>query len=75
MRSRLVAGSGDVYNAEAVEKTIEEMTIENEYKALSDELAALQSLSSSPAKQWRQVGKDLEAVRKWMAEQQLAAAS
>ena len=45
---------------------IEEMTIENEYKALSDELAALQSLSSSPAKQWKQVGKDLEAVRKAM---------
>jgi len=43
---------------------IEEMTIENEYRALSDELAALQSLSSSPAKQWKQVGKDLEAVRK-----------
>ncbi|MDO9078292.1 MAG: DNA gyrase subunit A, partial [Brevundimonas sp.] len=43
---------------------IEEMTIENEYKALSDELAALQSLSSSPAKQWKQVGKDLETVRK-----------
>ncbi|MDY6923432.1 MAG: DNA topoisomerase IV subunit A, partial [Pseudomonadota bacterium] len=43
---------------------IEEMTIENEYKALADELAALQSLSSSPAKQWKQVGKDLEAVRK-----------
>ncbi len=43
---------------------IEEMAIENEFKALSDELAALQSLSSSPAKQWKQVGKDLEAVRK-----------
>ncbi|WP_332640443.1 DNA topoisomerase IV subunit A [Brevundimonas sp.] len=43
---------------------IEEITIENEYKALADELAALQSLSSSPAKQWKQVGKDLEAVRK-----------
>ena len=43
---------------------IEEMTIENEYKALSDELAALQSLSSSPVKQWKQVGKDLETVRK-----------
>jgi topoisomerase-4 subunit A len=43
---------------------IEEMTIENEYKVLADELAALQSLSSSPAKQWKQVGKDLEAVRK-----------
>ena len=43
---------------------IEEMTIENEYKALSDELAALQSLSASPARQWKQIGKDLEAVRK-----------
>ena len=43
---------------------IEEMAIENEFKELSDELAALQSLSSSPAKQWKQVGKDLEAVRK-----------
>lgn len=43
---------------------IEEMAIENEYKALSDELANLQSLSSSPAKQWRQIGKDLEVVRK-----------
>ena len=43
---------------------IEEMTIEKEYRALADELAALQSLSSSPAKQWKQVGKDLEAVRK-----------
>ncbi|HEY0104406.1 MAG TPA: DNA topoisomerase IV subunit A [Brevundimonas sp.] len=43
---------------------IEEMTIENEYKALADELAALQSLSSSPAKQWKQIGKDLEGVRK-----------
>ncbi|HST91647.1 MAG TPA: DNA topoisomerase IV subunit A, partial [Brevundimonas sp.] len=43
---------------------IEEMTIENEYEALADELAALQSLSSSPAKQWKQIGKDLETVRK-----------
>ncbi|HWW12843.1 MAG TPA: DNA topoisomerase IV subunit A, partial [Brevundimonas sp.] len=43
---------------------IEEMAIEKEYKELSDELANLQSLSSSPAKQWKQVGKDLEAVRK-----------
>ncbi|WP_298744336.1 DNA topoisomerase IV subunit A [uncultured Brevundimonas sp.] len=43
---------------------IEEMTIENEYKALSNELETLKSLSSSPAKQWRQIGKDLEAVRK-----------
>jgi len=45
---------------------IEEMTIENEYKALAEELAALQSLSTTPAKQWKQVGKDLEAVRKAM---------
>jgi len=43
---------------------IEEMAIEKEYKDLADELANLQSLSSSPAKQWKQVGKDLEAVRK-----------
>ncbi|HYC69019.1 DNA topoisomerase IV subunit A [Brevundimonas sp.] len=43
---------------------IEEMAIENEYKELSEELAALQSLSSSPAKQWKQIGKDLEATRK-----------
>ena len=43
---------------------IEEMAIENEYKALSEELAALQALSSSPAKQWKQIGKDLEATRK-----------
>ncbi|GAA0636264.1 DNA topoisomerase IV subunit A [Brevundimonas lenta] len=43
---------------------IEEMAIENEYKELSEELANLQSLSSSPAKQWKQIGKDLEAVRK-----------
>jgi topoisomerase-4 subunit A len=43
---------------------IEEMAIENEYKALAEELANLQSLSSSPAKQWKQVGKDLETVRK-----------
>ena len=45
---------------------IEEMTIENEYKALAEELAALKSLSTTPAKQWKQVGKDLEAVRKAM---------
>ena len=45
---------------------IEEMTIENEFKALMEELAALKSLSTTPAKQWKQVGKDLEAVRKAM---------
>ncbi|MDQ8027854.1 MAG: DNA gyrase subunit A, partial [Brevundimonas sp.] len=43
---------------------IEEMAIENEFKELSEELANLQSLSTSPAKQWKQIGKDLEAVRK-----------
>ncbi|WP_296165218.1 DNA topoisomerase IV subunit A [uncultured Brevundimonas sp.] len=45
---------------------IEEMTIENEFKALMEELAGLKSLSTTPAKQWKQVGKDLEAVRKAM---------
>lgn len=45
---------------------IEEMTIENEFKALIEELAGLKSLSTTPAKQWKQVGKDLEAVRKAM---------
>jgi topoisomerase-4 subunit A len=45
---------------------IEEMTIENEYKALSEELAALRSLSASSAKQWRAIGKELEATRKAM---------
>ncbi|RZJ47355.1 MAG: DNA topoisomerase IV subunit A [Brevundimonas sp.] len=43
---------------------IEEMAIENEFKELSEELANLRSLSSSPAKQWKQIGKDLETVRK-----------
>ncbi len=43
---------------------IEEVTIENEYKALSEELAALRSLSASPAKQWKAIGKELEATRK-----------
>jgi topoisomerase-4 subunit A len=45
---------------------IEEMTIENEYRALSEELAALRSLSASPAKQWKAIGKELEATRKAM---------
>src|SRR5690606_25325715 len=43
---------------------IEEMAIENEFKELAEELAALRALSASPAKQWRQIGKDLEATRK-----------
>ncbi len=43
---------------------IEEMTIENEFKALSEELASLRALSASPAKQWKAIGKELEATRK-----------
>jgi topoisomerase-4 subunit A len=43
---------------------IEEMTIENEFKALSEELASLRALSASPAKQWKAIGKELEAARK-----------
>jgi topoisomerase-4 subunit A len=43
---------------------IEEMTIEKEYKALAEELAALQALSLSPSKQWKTIGKELEVVRK-----------
>ena len=45
---------------------IEEMTIENEYKALLEELASLQSLTSSPAKQWKKIGQELAATRKVM---------
>ena len=45
---------------------IEEMTIENEYKTLSEELASLQSLTSSPAKQWKKIGQELAATRKVM---------
>jgi len=43
---------------------IEEMAIENEYKALAEELAMLQALSTSPAKQWKKIGQDLAATRK-----------
>ncbi len=43
---------------------IEEMTIENEFKALSEELASLRALSASPSKQWKAIGKELEATRK-----------
>ena len=43
---------------------IEEMAIENEYKALAEELAMLQSLSTTPAKQWKKIGQDLAATRK-----------
>jgi topoisomerase-4 subunit A len=45
---------------------IEEMTIETEYKALMEELAGLQALTSSPAKQWKKIGQELTAVRKAM---------
>lgn len=45
---------------------IEEMTIETEYKALMEELAGLQALTSSPAKQWKKIGQELAAVRKAM---------
>nr|WP_313632368.1 DNA topoisomerase IV subunit A [Brevundimonas naejangsanensis] len=43
---------------------LEEMTIEKEFNELSEELAALQALTSSEAKQWKAIGKELEAVRK-----------
>ena len=45
---------------------IEELAIENEYKALAEELANLQALSSSPAKQWKKIGQELAATRKAM---------
>ncbi|WGM31259.1 DNA topoisomerase IV subunit A [Brevundimonas sp. NIBR11] len=45
---------------------IEEMAIENEYKALAEELAGLQALTSSPAKQWKKIGQELQATRKAM---------
>ncbi len=45
---------------------IEEMTIETEFKALMEELAGLQALTSSPAKQWKKIGHELAAVRKAM---------
>lgn len=43
---------------------LEEMTIEKEFNALSEELATLKSLSSSPDKQWKAISKELDAVRK-----------
>jgi len=43
---------------------IEEMAIDKEYNALAEELAALKALTSSEAKQWKAIGKELEAVRK-----------
>jgi topoisomerase-4 subunit A len=43
---------------------IEEMAIEKEFNALSEELAALKALTSSEGKQWKAISKELEAVRK-----------
>jgi topoisomerase-4 subunit A len=45
---------------------IEEMAIENEHNELAEELAMLQALSTSPAKQWKKIGQDLAATRKVM---------
>ena len=45
---------------------LEEMTIEKEFNELSEELAKLKALTSSEAKQWKAIGKELEAVRKVM---------
>ncbi|GAA0394085.1 DNA topoisomerase IV subunit A [Brevundimonas terrae] len=43
---------------------LEEMVIQEEYDKLAAELAALQALTSSEAKQWKAIGKELQAVRK-----------
>ena len=43
---------------------LEEMTIEKEFKELSEELAGLKALTSSEGKQWKAISKELEAVRK-----------
>ncbi len=43
---------------------IEEMAIENEHKALAEELANLQALTSSPAKQWKKIAQELATTRK-----------
>ena len=43
---------------------LEEMTISKEFDALTEELAGLQALSSSPGKQWKKIGQELAAVRK-----------
>ncbi|WP_409018396.1 DNA topoisomerase IV subunit A [Brevundimonas vesicularis] len=45
---------------------LEEMTIEKEFNELSEELAKLKALTSSEARQWKAIGKELEAVRKVM---------
>ncbi|KAK0361092.1 hypothetical protein LTR94_024707, partial [Friedmanniomyces endolithicus] len=43
---------------------LEEMTIEKEFNELTDELAQLKALTSSEAKQWKAISKELETVRK-----------
>ncbi|SFS46259.1 DNA topoisomerase IV subunit A [Brevundimonas viscosa] len=45
---------------------IEEMAIENEYKALSEELAGLRAMIASPAKQSKLIALGLQDVRKAM---------
>ena len=43
---------------------LEEMVIQQEYDKLAEELANLKALTSSEAKQWKAIGKELQAVRK-----------
>ena len=43
---------------------IEEMAIDNEHRALSEELAALQAMAGSEAKQWKRIARDLAEVKK-----------
>src|SRR5690606_4572538 len=43
---------------------IEEMAIDNEHKALSEELAALQAMAGSEARQWKRIARDLAEVKK-----------
>jgi topoisomerase-4 subunit A len=43
---------------------LEEMEIRGEHEKLSQELAGIDALLASPAKQWKRIGKDLAEVRK-----------
>jgi topoisomerase-4 subunit A len=45
---------------------IEEMAIDKEYNELAAELAALQALTSSEAKQWKKIASELAATKKVM---------
>jgi len=45
---------------------LEEMVITEEYNKLQEELDGLKALTSSEAKQWKAIGKELQAVRKAM---------